>query len=587
MSALASTGGVAYDWFKNGVQIPTATNATYTIAAVSAADAGSYCVVVRGDCNTVTNCAALTVNAAVALSDLSGVTVCPGTEAGFSATASGTGPFNYQWTLDGAVVGTNGPTLLTSTVNLSAGNHVVAVTVTGQCGAASHSATLTVQPASSASGPSDARVCRGGDLTLATVASGVGPFDYQWRLDGTATGSNGPNLTVPTAVLSLGDHSVTVEVSGRCGLTLTNQATLSVQDTLAVNGPAGVAVCREAEVSLVTEATGTGPFTYQWALDGSAVGTNGPTLTLSAGGLALGDHTVQVVVSGQCAGVVEMVTNSATLTVLPATAASGPSNSVRIAGQSAMFDTTASGAGPFTYQWRKDGADIPGATSPSFTVPSVSAGDAGSYCVVVSGACDNVTNCATLTVTGCVPVTSSTPQLNPQTGLFEQKVQVTNSTDLTFPAMRVSISGLRQGVEVYNVSGDEGGIPFVQYSQELAAGEVAVLTIEYYVADRQTPEATLCARSASTSSPVRRDGTAVTIDRTVRLVNGSFLIEFQAGLGRAYYIQYSQDMVAWKTVTPSVTSGANRIQWIDDGPPKTESLPTNGSSRFYRVITVP
>jgi hypothetical protein len=28
---------------------------------------------------------------------------------------------------------------------------------------------------------------------------------------------------------------------------------------------------------------------------------------------------------------------------------------------------------------------------------------------------------------------------------------------------------------------------------------------------------------------------------------------------------------------------ANRVQWIDDGPPKTVSHPTNAMARFYRV----
>jgi len=113
------------------------------------------------------------------------------------------------------------------------------------------------------------------------------------------------------------------------------------------------------------------------------------------------------------------------------------------------------------------------------------------------------------------------------------------------------------------------------------------LTIEYYVADRRSPDSTLCAQPASIQAPIRQDGTAVTIDPPVRLADGTFLIEFQVVADRNYYIQYSQDMATWKTVTPGLTSRANRIQWIDDGPPKTESRPTEGLRRFYRVITVP
>jgi len=43
----------------------------------------------------------------------------------------------------------------------------------------------------------------------------------------------------------------------------------------------------------------------------------------------------------------------------------------------------------------------------------------------------------------------------------------------------------------------------------------------------------------------------------------------------------------WKTATPSVTASANRTQWYDDGPPKTDSKPMSSSSRYYRVILAP
>src|SRR5205823_6121523 len=62
-------------------------------------------------------------------------------------------------------------------------------------------------------------------------------------------------------------------------------------------------------------ASGNGPFTYQWSLDGGALGTNGPGLTVPTVRLALGDHAVQVIVSGQCAGVAGVVTNTTTLSV--------------------------------------------------------------------------------------------------------------------------------------------------------------------------------------------------------------------------------------------------------------------------------
>ena len=125
-----------------GTACPTggATNATYDMGSVNAADEGTYCVVVSGTANSVTNCATLTVMVPTTTSELSGLTLCQGAEASFSTTAYGTGPFHYQWTLDCVPVGTDEWTLTLNTASLSAGDHVVGVTVSGQCGSAGSTA---------------------------------------------------------------------------------------------------------------------------------------------------------------------------------------------------------------------------------------------------------------------------------------------------------------------------------------------------------------------------------------------------------------------------------------------------------------
>jgi hypothetical protein len=90
------------------------------------------------------------------------------------------------------------------------------------------------------------------------------------------------------------------------------------------------------------------------------------------------------------------------------------------------------------------------------------------------------------------------------------------------------------------------------------------------------------------SSPLEQEGTPVKIERAFWLPDGTFMIEFSAVAGQVYSVQYSEDMRTWKTASPaSGTSSANRVQWIDNGQPKTESFPSNRLCRFYRVITLP
>ena len=269
------TGPFTYQWGMNGADIPGATGPTLSIASVTPADAGTYYVVVTGACNSVTNCATLTVDVPTTAIGPTGVTVCQGADASFSTAASGTGPFNYQWTLDGAPVGSNAPALTANTGSLSAGSHTVRVILTGQCGSATNSANLTVQPLTSAIGPDDENACHGQDVTLETVAGGVGPFDYQWRLDGGPVGTNGPSLTLLSSALALRANVVEVVVTGQCGPAVTNTATITVQNAFASEGPDDTAVCQGIDASFRTEPSGSPPFNFQWSLDRTMCGWAG------------------------------------------------------------------------------------------------------------------------------------------------------------------------------------------------------------------------------------------------------------------------------------------------------------------------
>jgi len=69
------------------------------------------------------------------------------------------------------------------------------------------------------------------------------------------------------------------------------------------------------------------------------------------------------------------------------------------AGTNAAFTVTATGTASLSYQWRKDGVDIPAATNNSLTLANVQAADEGNYSVVVDSAgIAVVSSRATLTV---------------------------------------------------------------------------------------------------------------------------------------------------------------------------------------------
>jgi hypothetical protein len=63
-----------------------------------------------------------------------------------------------------------------------------------------------------------------------------------------------------------------------------------------------------------------------------------------------------------------------------------------------------------SYQWRKGGVNIGGATGSSYTIPVTVAADVGSYDVVVSGTCTpSVTSAAATLIINALPVITSQP----------------------------------------------------------------------------------------------------------------------------------------------------------------------------------
>jgi uncharacterized repeat protein (TIGR01451 family) len=180
---------------------------------------------------------------------------------------------------------------------------------------------------------------------------------------------------------------------------------------------------------------------------------------------------------------------------------------------------------------------------------------------------------------------------NPQTGLFEQRVTVTNTSLSTVPATRLYVSGLRSNVFLRNASGTNAGVPYAQYNSPLNPGANVTFLLEFYVVDRRPFTNTLQNITAEAVLPtvVTNAGNGMSIRRIFidfrEANNPRVVVEFPTVPGRVYTILYTEDFLTWKAATPSVTASANVTQWYDDGPPKTESRPTN--LRYYRVIAAP
>jgi hypothetical protein len=246
-------------------------------------------------------------------------------------------------------------------------------------------------------------------------------------------------------------------------------------------------------------------------------------------------------------------------------------------------------------------SDLCGSVSNLVSIPASGSAFPIGVTTVTNTATDNSGNTSQCTFTVTVTTSSTgpqfkilagTPAFNPQTGLFEQGVTVTNSGGSTAAAVRLLVGGLRTNVTLYNASGTNGGRPYVQYNAPLNPGQTVLFSLEFFAADRRPFTNTLEAQAVLPESNSTNGGSAVSIDRAFvdsRIPgNPRFVLEFTTIPGRTYTVIYSDDDLAtWKAATPSITANSTRTQWYDDGPPKTVSKPLSNTSRLYRLIIAP
>ncbi|MDA3874927.1 MAG: PKD domain-containing protein [Kiritimatiellae bacterium] len=176
--------------------------------------------------------------------------------------------------------------------------------------------------------------------------------------------------------------------------------------------------------------------------------------------------------------------------------------------------------------------------------------------------------------------------------LLEQFVKVTNNNPDAVPAFRILVSGLPNGVTLFNAHGTTAtDVPFIVWNQELAPGGEEEVLMQYArntglanFTPVYTIEFLTSAEATALLAPPAL-GDALTVVRFVQLADESMLVEWASVPGMTYYIQYTSDMTTYTTVLPGITAGANRTQWIDRGPPQTESHPSDVTGlRAYRVM---
>ncbi len=439
----SGTAPLNYQWRYNGAnlsdggRISGASSTALAISGLVAGDAGQYTLVVSNVAGvTTSSVATLTVwvPPAMTTQPLSATNIT-GMTANFSATASGTAPLSYQWQYNGAPLGDGGrisgasssALAISGVVSGDAGSYALVVSnVAGMVTSAVATLTVWVPPAMT-SQPQSATNISGTTANFNGTASGTAPLNYQWRFNGANLSEGGrisgaSSTALAISGLTAGDAgNYTLVVSNVAGVVTSAVASLTVWVPPAVTlQPANATNVTGTTANFSATASGTAPLTYQWQYNGAPLSDGGrisgaSSTALAISGVTVGDAGNYSLVVSNVAG---MITSSvASLTVwVPPAMTSQPQSATNIAGTTANFSGTASGTDPLSYQWRFNGANlanggrISGAASTSLAISNLSAGDAGSYSLVVSSVAGMVTSAVASLTVWVPPAIASQPQ---------------------------------------------------------------------------------------------------------------------------------------------------------------------------------
>ena len=398
---VAATGGgtLAYQWKKNGTDIPGATASTYTTPATSNADHDArFTVVVTNSAGAATsNAARLAVTAAAVAPAISSQpasqSVVTGSAATFTVAATGGGTLAYQWKKNGIdIPGATASTYTTPATSIADHDARFSVVVTNSAGAAtSNDASLTVTAEAEApaitSQPENLSVTTGTAASFSVVASGTSPFGYQWKKNGAdIPGATSSTYTTPaTSSADIGAELLySVVVTNGAGTATSNTARLTVTAAVVAPGissqPAPQTVGAGQTASFLVIATGTSPG-YQWKKNGTDIpGATASSYTTPATRSADNGAVFTVEVRNSAGS----VTSSEARLKVGLGITTQPADQTVAPGNTATFSVVATGIGTVRYQWKKRGGVIAGATESTYTTPATDQTfDTGAWFTVV------------------------------------------------------------------------------------------------------------------------------------------------------------------------------------------------------------
>lgn len=514
----AGTPPVTYQWTLGGSVLPGETTSTLALANVQSSQAGNYAVVVANTVGSVTSSlATLTVLVPPSIATQpTNRTVTVGGSTSFQVAATGSAPLNYQWMLNGSLLGgaTSGSLVLNNVQTNQAGNYCVIITNSAGSITSALAALTVLVPPDITAPPASQSTIVGSNVTFQANASGSSPLAYQWWFGGGAlSGQTANSLTLTNVqVNQAGPYQVVASNAAGSATSAVAQLTVLVPPAI-TSQPANQSVAIGSNGIFQVTASGTAPLSYQWLFNATnVVGNNTNALLLP--NVQLNQSGQYCVVITNAAGSITSVV--ATLTVgTPPSLLQSPSSLSVIQGQSAAFTVGVGGDAPISYQWRFNGSTISGATASTYHVSNATSANAGTYNAVAINSYGAITS-AVAQLTVLIPPALLSQPTNQTVGLGGNvafQVSATGTGPLTYQWWFNStnaVGGDTNLLSLLNVQPAQAGNYFVVITN--AAGAVASIVASLSVgmppAVDQNPASLTVAQGLSASFDVAVTGNA-------------------------------------------------------------------------------
>jgi hypothetical protein len=351
----------------------------------------------------------------------------------FSLIAGGSKPLSYQWLKDGVVMeGATEPELQLENITISdQADYTVLLTNRGGTVESSVAALVVVVPVQITQEVEDSAVSEGSIARFTVEATGTGPLGYQWYYGGSPMdGADGSVFEI--GIVKESDRGLyQVEVKNEAGRVRSREAKLnvSVMPKL-IRQVEDQAILVGSTLKFQASASGTEPLTYNWYRQGTLYQSGESDLSIE--NITLDDaglYQVEVVNAvGSVRGSVFEVE-----VLEPITIVTQPSDTKANEGGVAVLKVSASGTGPFSYQWYHNDEAVDGATGSQLRVLKVEDYHRGVYEVDVTNVVGTVRSASANLKVIIPPVilTQATPYTGRKGDQFVLRVGVGGSGPLT------------------------------------------------------------------------------------------------------------------------------------------------------------